>query len=1233
MYARGDVGARLGDGGFRRARRLLDGRLRLGAASGTRTEARGCGLRVLATAAIALAALALSPPPAASFDYFDGRLEIHGFFGQQVRALGRDLDPGDGIELAQWYNVLGLEIEGNLAPEGIGPLEILEAFVRIEARYDCVWSGACGLFPQRVDAYGDEAGHLPKRLIDGRLAGYTGALRNGDERRFAALGRENFTLADRYGEQSNLRRPLRLSSLPGLVNLFGNSDGPNEAFEPLLGRTGDDPAPFLFARILNDCRFGVKRWRGGEDGMVTAILGPWNPSCKIRATGALRGAPNPWSVLDFNPILAGVDRIPGTADDPLNPNVDAPSSRIVPMGRGALPFRPAPLGGALDGAPGWVAQGLEYPSAGMARELRRGDLDSIQQNFSESELAWNRGASQQDEKELKEAYLDLEAAEGRLWMRIGKQTVVWGKTELFRNTDQFNPQDLALASLPGLEESRIGLWAVRGSWSFYNIGKFEDVRLEAAINFDDYEPADLGRCGEPFSVDLVCNLTFGYFAHGLLGAGLVGTDRPPDPWQSLRGLEGGARVEWRYRRFSFQLSNFNGFDDFPYPDQVFVYGRNVDPFTGMPRRGTAGGPCTTGDSRIEAACLGRGDGTVLLDSVGNPLRARDWDRDGVPDDVTGDGVPDILTRNDPNSDIANYYKTGDVIPTDEFRRDVIANHHANQTVFAVSNASTIGAAGADSDPALAGVGSFNGKEGPVPQINTLANGGSGLVAGSPTAFLSARNYGFIPNVPTINLVRLHRQPGDDVGVFSDGGGSFYGNIFEALGQQLTPQQEALLGCGPFWSIDCDVDGIDLLNAEGSVVIQAWPGADGTTGSVDDWRVDQGLQPGTVDFAVEVGGGPVATRWVDGRLVHLPGSRGFVDELGRPDPFYDPAVDGCTQATGDPLCASANLVHPLTGAPFRTELAAASWNLLMVIASRSDPQDPDLPTLSEFDESDPQGLGVINAGPNAGRIRPGLDAAEVDGVNPVACGILKPQLCENVRGFLAGLGAGRKDVRAGGNGAFGRRDMAWHSSGELVLRYERRNVLGFAFDVAEDRTKTNWGVEATWVDDQTFVDNDRADGVVRTDTLNLTVSVDRPTFINFLNPNRTILFNSQWFFQYIHGYEDTFLANGPVNVLATLTALTGYHQDRLLVAYTGVYDFRSNSGAILPQVTYRFSENLSASVGMNLFFGRQQMVDSPLTELRAGLNRTGRNAYQDAVENGLSALRDRDEVYMLLRYTF
>jgi hypothetical protein len=116
----------------------------------------------------------------------------------------------------------------------------------------------------------------------------------------------------------------------------------------------------------------------------------------------------------------------------------------------------APLFGFEDdSAPRDAARGLYYPSAPFAALLAEDRFGTPDQNFSESELEWNHGASQ-DTRELKEAYVDLELLEARLWLRLGLQNTIWGKTELFRAQDQFNPQDLGLSSLPSLEDETSG---------------------------------------------------------------------------------------------------------------------------------------------------------------------------------------------------------------------------------------------------------------------------------------------------------------------------------------------------------------------------------------------------------------------------------------------------------------------------------------------------------------------------------------------------------------------------------------------------------------------------------------------------------------------------------------------------------------------------------------------------------------------------------------------------------
>ena len=236
------------------------------------------------------------------------------------------------------------------------------------------------------------------------------------------------------------------------------------------------------------------------------------------------------------------------------------------------------------------------------------------------------------------------------------------------------------------------------------------------------------------------------------------------------------------------------------------------------------------------------------------------------------------------------------------------------------------------------------------------------------------------------------------------------------------------------------------------------------------------------------------------------------------------------------------------------------------------------------------------------------------------------------GFACCCSTKRPSVRAAGNGRFGRRDFQWHEGAPLTLKFAKANVLGFSTDFAEDWSKSNWSAELTWVNDLPFADADEEDGLRDVDTYNLTISVDRPTFVNFLNANRTFFVNSQVFIQYVDGYRKSFPSNGPWNVLGTLTVATGYFQDRLLPSVTFVYDRRSNSGAVLPQVTYRFTENFSATFGVSGFFGRVQRKTMSLVPPASG-NRVTPGGYFDYVENGLSVVRDRDEAYLRIKYTF
>ena len=343
--------------------------------------------------------MALASAPSARAVDFGSRFSLHGYGELQFRMLAADYQP-ENANLAQWMNVLNLEFEGDLAPDGIGPFDTLSVFSRVLVRYDCVYNG-CGMLPTWRYT-GDRATRAPRNFTTGRTNPFNGTLLIPGE------------------------SPERIERDNELVDFFVIPP-----FDSLreLGATNLDAT---FAPIA-DARFAIKDV-DASIGNGVFPLGPWHPSTKIDPTGSLA---------------------------------------IVPNTTSALPLRPQ----VPDTGAGFEPHGLFIPSQSFT--AGHADLGDFEQNYNQNELAWHHTSSQ-DERELKEFYFDAEMLDGRLWLRVGKQTIVWGKTELFRTTDQFNPQTLALSSLPSLEESRIALWSARATYSFYDVGPLEDVRLEVA---------------------------------------------------------------------------------------------------------------------------------------------------------------------------------------------------------------------------------------------------------------------------------------------------------------------------------------------------------------------------------------------------------------------------------------------------------------------------------------------------------------------------------------------------------------------------------------------------------------------------------------------------------------------------------------------------------------------------------------------------------------------------------
>ena len=1022
----------------------------------------GSGLIALCCVLTVLAAAR----PSHALDAFDGRLQVHGYYEAQIRSLVRDYNFADNWDLTQWWNVLSIEIEGNVAPDGWGPFDNINLFSRIEVRYDCVWTRACTLFDS-ANAYGPHIRKLPGRLSDFRRSGYAGTQFIDDTRH---LYDTPFVDVNTTPDKARLRpsgeqKPLTFFQSPVGQAFFGSGsyglDG-IPAFQNVVidGRdtqiqtSTDDPPLLYFQKMLRPhCDEWSARGRsnGSQDGRGNLDILLLDPACDYRTIGEDRDKPNPFRADDVNPITGNA-------------------------GVGELPYRPAPKFDFNSGAPEEFARGTYYPNYRLQQLLAEDRIRPWNTQFRRDELAWNHGESQKEQKELKELYADVEMFDSRLWMRIGYQTIVWGKTELFRNQDQWNPQDVALGSLTSLEESRISLWAIRAIWSFYDIGPFNDVRLEVAANFDQFEPTDLGSCGEPYTVVAACALSVGQVVHGYFGFGLAGQQRPPDPWDNAKGLEYGARLEFRWDRFSFALTDFYGFQDFPYVQQVFSYSRNVDPVTGRPRHTETTGRCKSGK---ESACLDA-DNALTQASVNQTLFS-----------IVCAGTVGIAPTLDANSCFANVFGSPagtEISPGVPGPRIVVALN----TVFGgdFGNAGlifpTLGEFPADGSvqAAIAKM-TFNG------QAKVTVNLNKDPFDGPDPDYVNAS--------PKNQLIHASDFAAT-VDAFYNPAGAFK----MSLSGRLTDQQEALIGCGKFYHTSCDLDGIDLLNAEASVLVQSWPDTTGTfRGPNAVWdTTDKGLtQPGTVGFQ----GGPACTRFENGKTFILPGCRGPRDS------GYNVKEDGTVS----------NVHQPFTGQQFQNELGGLSWNLLdepgrpLAAAARLRRDDGPAPRARPLELRRQRPVP-----PRRLLLRRAAVVLERDGL-PRPHGRAPQQhprrRQRHLRASRLRLGVGRHGHRCAST---------------------RRNILGFSMDFAEDLTKTNWGIEFTWVDGLHLADNDSTSGLDKTDSYRLTISVDRPTFVNFLNANRTFFFNTQWFFEYEPSYHRGYLNDGAWDIVRRLL---GHHR--------------------------------------------------------------------------------------------
>ena len=160
---------------------------------------------------------------------------------------------------------------------------------------------------------------------------------------------------------------------------------------------------------------------------------------------------------------------------------------------------------------------------------------------------------------LFEAYLNY--TKGPLFVRIGRQNLSWGETDVFRLMDQINPLDASFGGfLVTLDERRIPLDMLRVVYGFGGVGPLSELNIEGFMVADD-EVSTPVPAGSPWSTPNP--------------AGIRSALKKPA--RNFTDMRGGGRVVGVWGDFMFSVAHY-----YTYLDSATL--RIVTPATAAPLR-------------------------------------------------------------------------------------------------------------------------------------------------------------------------------------------------------------------------------------------------------------------------------------------------------------------------------------------------------------------------------------------------------------------------------------------------------------------------------------------------------------------------------------------------------------------------------------------------------------------------------------------------------------------------
>ncbi len=222
-------------------------------------------------------------------------------------------------------------------------------------------------------------------------------------------------------------------------------------------------------------------------------------------------------------------------------------------------------------------------------------------------------------------------------------------------------------------------------------------------------------------------------------------------------------------------------------------------------------------------------------------------------------------------------------------------------------------------------------------------------------------------------------------------------------------------------------------------------------------------------------------------------------------------------------------------------------------------------------------------------------------------------------------------------------------GQTEIVYKKNNTTGLAVDYFEDFTGIVFRLESSFTVDELVNNTKKIDFVDDTNVMRFSLGMDRPTFIKFLNPNRTFFLSGQIFHTWLINHDGSNtrgMLTDQNTWIFTFFAQGQYMRDRLTPQGFIVWDQQSNGWIAGSQIQYLFNNNWSAAIGGNFqWSGRRnerhdngaftsfvRPPDVPGTAQGGRGVPIQRTFFGDA-QNGATCCRKNDEVFFRLQYQF